>query len=95
MTTLAFDTPADPILERRRRIQSEAAPSSVRRKVYSKIGIGICWVFLGLAVVPLVAVVAYVVIKGLPAWNADFFTKPTTPRGFPAGVSGTPSSAPW
>ena len=27
-----------------------------------------------IAMVPLVAVVAYVVIKGLPAWNADFFT---------------------
>lgn len=85
MATLAFDPPADPILERRRRIQSEAAASLTRRKVYSTVAIGICWLFLGLAVVPLVAVLAYVVIKGLPAWNVDFFTKPTYPEGIPGG----------
>ena len=32
---------------------------------------------------PLVAVVVYVVIKGLPAWSVDFFTKPTVPGGDP------------
>jgi phosphate transport system permease protein len=85
MTTLAFDTSTDPILERRRRIQSEAAASLGRRKVYSRIALGICWVFLGIAVVPLIAVVAYVVIKGLPAWNVDFFTKSTVPEGIPGG----------
>ncbi len=85
MTTLAFDTSLDPILERRRRIQSEAAASLGRRKVYSRIAIGICWVFLAVAVVPLIGVVVYVVIKGLPAWNVDFFTKPTYPEGIPGG----------
>jgi phosphate transport system permease protein len=85
MTTLAFDAPADPILERRQRIQSEAAASLTRRKVYSRIALGICWFFLGVAVVPLVAVLVYVVIKGLPAWNVDFFTKPTYPEGIPGG----------
>ena len=34
---------------------------------------------------PLVAVVVYVVIKGLPAWNVDFFTKSTVPEGIPGG----------
>ena len=28
---------------------------------------------------------AYVVIKGLPAWNADFFTNVTVPEGIPGG----------
>jgi phosphate transport system permease protein len=32
-----------------------------------------------------VAVVVYVVIKGLPAWNVDFFTHSTTPEGIPGG----------
>ena len=41
--------------------------------------------FLGIAIVPLVGVVVYVVIKGLPAWNADFFTHVTTPEGIPGG----------
>ena len=44
-----------------------------------------CWLFLVIAVVPLVAVVAYVIAKGLPAWNVDFFTNPTTPEGIPGG----------
>ena len=62
-----------------------ATASLKRRKVYSKIAVGVCWAFLGIAIVPLVAVVAYVVIKGLPAWNADFFTNVTTPEGIPGG----------
>ncbi len=85
MTTLAFDTSLDPILERRRRIQSEAASSLGRRKVYSRIAISVCWAFLAIAVVPLIGVVVYVLIKGLPAWNVDFFTKPTYPEGIPGG----------
>jgi phosphate transport system permease protein len=84
-TTLSIDTATDPILERRKLIQAMASASLVRRKVYSKIAIGVCWAFLAVAIVPLVAVVAYVVIKGLPAWNLDFFTHSTTPEGIPGG----------
>jgi phosphate transport system permease protein len=85
MTTITFDSSIDPILERRRRIQSEAAGSLHRRKAYSRIWLGICWAFLGVAVVPLVAVLVYVLVKGLPAWNVDFFTQPTVPEGIPGG----------
>jgi phosphate transport system permease protein len=85
MTTLTFDATADPILERRRLIQGVAAASLNRRKVYSRIAIGICWAFLAIAIVPLIAVVAYVVVKGLPAWNVNFFTQVTEPEGIPGG----------
>jgi phosphate transport system permease protein len=85
MTALTFDASTDPILVRREQIQTTAASSLGRRKTYSKIAVGICWVFLAIAIVPLVAVVVYVVIKGLPAWNVDFFTKPTYPEGIPGG----------
>jgi len=85
MATLTFEPTADPILERRRRIQAAAADSLRRRKTTSRIAIGVCWAFLGIAIVPLVAVVVYVVIKGLPAWNTDFFTHPTYPEGIPGG----------
>ena len=85
MTTLTFEAPADPILERRRQIQGVAQASLNRRKTYSKIAIGVCWAFLAVAIVPLVGVVAYVLIKGLPAWNADFFTQVTEPEGIPGG----------
>jgi phosphate transport system permease protein len=85
MTTMSFDASADPILQRRRQIQSVASASLKRRKNYSRIAVGLCWVALGIAIVPLVAVVAYVVIKGLPAWSVDFFTKVTVPEGIPGG----------
>jgi phosphate transport system permease protein len=85
MTTLSFDASADPILQRRRQIQSVAAASLKRRKASSKIAVGLCWVALGIAIVPLIAVVVYVVIKGLPAWNVDFFTQVTVPEGIPGG----------
>ena len=84
-STLTFDASSDPILQRRRAIQDVAASSLRRRRVYSKIAVGVCWVFLGIAIVPLVAVVVYVVIKGLPAWNVDFFTQVTVPEGIPGG----------
>jgi phosphate transport system permease protein len=84
-STLAFEAPPDPMLQRRREIQGVAAATLRRRKTYSKIAVGVCWVFLGIAIVPLVAVVVYVVIKGLPAWNPDFFTHATTPEGIPGG----------
>jgi phosphate transport system permease protein len=84
-TTLSFDASADPILERRARIQGLAAASLKRRKAYSTVAVGVCWAFLAIAIVPLVGVVVYVVIKGLPAWNVDFFTQPTHPEGIPGG----------
>jgi phosphate transport system permease protein len=85
MTSLTFGTSADPILERRRQIQSVASASLRRRKAYSRIAIGICWAFLVIAIVPLVGVVAYVLSKGVPAWTTDFFTHSTTPEGIPGG----------
>jgi len=85
MTTLSFDASSDPILVRREQIQSVARASLGRRKVYSRIAVGICWAFLVVAIIPLVAVVVYVVVKGLPAWSVDFFTHPTYPEGIPGG----------
>jgi phosphate transport system permease protein len=84
MTMLA-DLPADPTVERRRAVQAAAASSLRRRKAGSAVALGVCWAFLVIAVIPLVAVVAYVVAKGLPAWNADFFTNSTVPEGIPGG----------
>ena len=84
MTTV-LDPPVDPTVERRMAIQTAASSSLRRRNLGSKVALGVCWLFLAIAVVPLVAVVAYVVIKGLPAWNVDFFTHSTTPEGIPGG----------
>ncbi len=84
-TTLNFDASADPILQRRRDVQLIAEATLDRRKTWSRVAMGACWAALGIAVIPLVAVVAYVVAKGLPAWNADFFVHPTVPEGIPGG----------
>jgi len=85
MSTLVLDTSTDPILERRRQVRAAAAASLGRRKVTSRIALGLCWLALAIAVVPLVAVLVYVVVKGLPAWNTDFFIHPTVPEGIPGG----------
>src|SRR5665213_3405922 len=83
--TAVLDPPVDPTVQRRTAIQTAAASSLRRRNVGSKVALGVCWLFLAIAVVPLVAVVAYVVARGLPAWNVDFFTHSTTPEGIPGG----------
>ncbi len=82
---LAFDASTDPMLERRRQIRRAAAGTLRRRKIYSTLAIIVCRACLVVAIIPLVAVVVYVVIKGLPAWNADFFTHVTVPEGIPGG----------
>ena len=83
--TALVESPPDPTIERRRAVQAAAAASLGRRKFASRVWLGVCWLFLGIAVVPLVAVVAYVVAKGLPAWSVDFFTHSTTPEGIAGG----------
>jgi phosphate transport system permease protein len=83
--TAVLDLPTDPSVERRRAVQAAARSSLRRRKLGSTVALGICWLFLAIAVVPLIAVVYYVVLKGLPAWSTDFFTKSTTPEGYPGG----------
>jgi len=85
MSVLTFDPSGDPILERRRQIQSIAQASLGRRKAYSAVALGICWVFLVLAIIPLVAVIVYTFAKGIVAWNATFFTQVTKPEGIPDG----------
>jgi len=85
MSVLTFDPSGDPILERRRQIQSIAQASLGRRKASSAVALGICWVFLVLAIIPLVAVIVYTFAKGIVAWNATFFTQVTKPEGIPDG----------
>ncbi len=85
MSALLTDAGVDSILARRERIREIAASSLRRRMLTSRLAVGVCWLALSLAVVPLVAILAYVVIKGLPAWSADFFTHSTTPEGIPGG----------
>jgi phosphate transport system permease protein len=85
MSSISFDSSLDPILSRRAAIQKIAASSIARRKVYSKVAISVCLLCLVVALIPLVAIITYVAAKGIPAWNADFFTQVTKPEGIPNG----------
>lgn len=83
--TAVLDVPVDPNVERRLAVQAAASSSLRRRKMGSVVAMGVCWLFLAIAIVPLVAVVVYVTSKGLSAWTTDFFTKSTTPEGVAGG----------
>jgi phosphate transport system permease protein len=75
----------DPNLARREEIQRLASGSERRRKIYSGVAMAICGVFLVVALVPLVSVLAYTVQRGIHAWSADFFSHLPTPAGIPGG----------
>jgi phosphate transport system permease protein len=75
----------DPNLVRRDEIQRIATASERRRKIYSKVALTICGLFLLVALIPLVSVLAYTVQRGIHAWSVDFFTKLPTPAGIPGG----------
>lgn len=72
-------------LVRRDEIQKLATASENRRKIYSKIGLTICGLFLLIALIPLVSVLAYTIQRGVHAWSVDFFSKLPTPAGIPGG----------
>ena len=76
---------SSPAPARRDEIQRIAARSLNRRELYSKLAFATCGVFLALALIPLVAVIAYTAQRGIQAWSVDFFTKLPTPEGIPGG----------
>lgn len=59
--------------------------SIAARKAKSNIFVGLLWAAAAVAVVPLVLLVGYVLLKGLPAINAGFFTQTAPPPGVPGG----------
>jgi phosphate transport system permease protein len=60
----------------------------LRRRVTSKVMMGLFVLCLALALVPLVSVLAYILLKGLPALNLAFFTQLPKPVGEPGGGMG-------
>ncbi len=45
----------------------------------------LCVICVALALIPLVGVVGYTIVRGAPVWSADFFTHAPTPEGIPGG----------
>ena len=75
----------DQIMARRDEIHRLAVASERRRKIYSKIALTICTLFLIIAIIPLISVLAYTVQRGIHAWSVAFFSKLPTPAGIPGG----------
>lgn len=75
----------DPILNRRAEVQRIAASTLARRHRRSRFAVVVCAACVVVALVPLVAVLVYVVERGLPAWSVDFFSHLPTPAGIPGG----------
>jgi len=57
----------------------------LRRKVTSRIMLGLAGLTAVLAVLPLAWIIVYVVLAGLPALTPEFFTNLPTPVGVPGG----------
>lgn len=64
---------------------------NLRRRVTDKVMRALTMVAAGIAMVPLILVIYYLLKKGLPAWNVDFFT--TDPTGSFLGDPGGIKSA--
>jgi phosphate transport system permease protein len=85
MAVLAPGSLVDPLVARREEIHRIADASLGRRRLYGRIAIAICGIFLLIALIPLIAVIAYTVQRGIQAWSVDFFTQLPTPAGIPGG----------
>jgi phosphate transport system permease protein len=73
-------------IERRRGVVRAASRSSLRRRRLIGTGTRIaCYVALVIALIPLVALIAYTIKRGVPGLSVDFFTQLPVPEGVPGG----------
>ena len=64
---------------------SPAIRSRPRRRAKDRAFTGVLWLCAFLAMLPLVFIAGYVIVKGASALNVDFFTKTPSPPGLPGG----------
>jgi phosphate transport system permease protein len=74
--------------EQRARIRESAAASLPRRRRQGRAGAALCTLALGVALVPLIALVGYIVLKGGPALSWQFLSGLPTPPGIPGNGIG-------
>jgi phosphate transport system permease protein len=70
---------------RREAIRSTSRQTLARRHVGGTVARVLCFVALGIALIPLVALIVYTTSRGIKALSVDFFTKIPTPLGVPGG----------
>ncbi|HYA68807.1 MAG TPA: phosphate ABC transporter permease PstA [Acidimicrobiales bacterium] len=73
---------------RREAVRTGARRRLARRRLVGKMAVGACAVALCLSLVPLVALVVYVVSRGLPALSGGFLVHTPTPEGIPGNGIG-------
>ena len=81
MTIMAVD----PVLARRAEIQQIAQATGQRRELLSRLALLACRACLIVILIPLAALLVYVVIRGASAWSWAFFSHLPTPAGIPGG----------
>ena len=81
MTIMAVD----PVLARRAEIQQIAQATGHRRELLSRLALLACRACLVVILIPLAALLVYVVIRGASAWSWAFFSHLPTPAGIPGG----------
>jgi len=70
---------------RRAYVRERARRSLARRRVTSRVAVGLCVVAVAISLAPLVALVSYTVSRGVRVLSANFLTHVPTPPGIPGG----------
>lgn len=73
---------------RRDQIRAIKDKNVVTRRRKGRVAAAACAVALGLSLTPLFAVIAYVLVRGIPALSGGFLVHTTTPEGIPGGGIG-------
>ena len=76
---------ADPVLARRAEIQQIAEATDRRRALLSRLALMACRACLVVILIPMAALLVYVVVRGASAWHWAFFAHLPTPAGIPGG----------
>lgn len=65
---------------------SQGSDNYRRRKIVNRVMIGLAYLCTLLALIPLAAIIFETVLKGLPAWDAEFFTALPSTYGSGGGI---------
>jgi phosphate transport system permease protein len=73
---------------RRDLVRDTARRSLARRRLAGRVATSLCTVALCISLVPLVALIAYIISRGLPALSGGFLVHTPTPEGIPGNGIG-------
>jgi phosphate transport system permease protein len=80
--------PASVTTDRRDFVRRTVLRSLARRRLWGRVASSLCVVTLCISLVPLIALVGYIVSRGLPALSGGFLVNAPTPEGIPGNGIG-------